>query len=83
MNLAGLLTIDSAVEAIKQERTIQDMMITELPTTSPDTLIGDVLPIAAEAKFPISVIGEDGALKGIVTKASVLSSMVSSPNEEN
>lgn len=83
MNLAGLLTIDSAVEAIKQEQTIQDMMITELPTTSPDTLIGDVLPIAAEAKFPISVIGEDGALKGIVTKASVLSSMVSSPNEEN
>lgn len=83
MNLAGLLTIDGAIEAIKQERTIQDMMITELPTTSLDTLIGDVLPIAAEAKFPISVIGEDGALKGIVTKASVLSSMVSSPNEEN
>ena len=83
MNLAGLLTIDGAIEAIKQERTIQDMMITELPTASPETLIGDVLPVAAEAKFPISVIGEDGALKGIVTKASVLSSMVSSPAEEN
>ncbi|MEG0803566.1 MAG: betaine/proline/choline family ABC transporter ATP-binding protein [Pygmaiobacter sp.] len=81
MNLAGLLTIDGAIGAIKEERTIGDKMITDLPTTSPDTLISEVLPIAAEAKFPISVIGEDGVLKGIVTKASVLSSMVSLPTE--
>ena len=74
MGLAGLLTIDGAIRGIREERTIGEMMITDLPTTDPDVLISDVLPIAAEAKFPISVI-EKGQLKGIVTKASVLSSL--------
>ena len=81
LTLAGLLTIDGAIAAIKQERPLAELMITDLPTTSPDTLISDVLPIAAEARFPISVVDEDGVLKGIVTKASVLSSLVEEETE--
>ena len=33
-------------------------------------------PMAAEAKFPIAVLDQDGGLRGIVTKAAVLSSMI-------
>ncbi|MCI6640821.1 MAG: betaine/proline/choline family ABC transporter ATP-binding protein [Pygmaiobacter massiliensis] len=76
MGLAGLLTADGAIRGIREERTIKEMMITDLPTTRPDVLISEVLPIAAEAKFPISVLDTDGVLCGIVTKASVLSSLV-------
>lgn len=76
MDLIGLLTIDGAIEAIHEHTGIADKMLTDLPTTSPDTLVYDILPLATETRFPISVIGEDGAFEGIVTKASVLSCFI-------
>ena len=51
-------------------------METEVQTTMPDTLVADIMPIAAEAIYPIAVVDQDGQLKGIVTKASVLSSLL-------
>lgn len=76
MKLKGLVTIDSALEAIKEHKTISDVMITELIRTSKETLISDIMPVAANAKFPIAVVGDQGEFEGIVTKASVLSSLV-------
>lgn len=48
----------------------------DVETTTRDTVISDILPIAAEAKYPIAVLEEDGSLVGIVSKASVLSSLM-------
>lgn len=76
MRLQGILTIDDAIKANKENRKIEDVLIRDIMTTSPDTLLNDVLPLAAEAKFPIAVIDEEGAIKGIITKAQVLSSII-------
>lgn len=76
MKLQGVVTIDDAIKANKEGLTISDILIREINTTTPDTLLHDILPIAAETKFPIAVINDDGSLKGIVSKAHVLSSMV-------
>ena len=76
MKLQGVVTIDDAVRANKEGLTIADILIRDINTTTPDTLLHDILPIAAETKFPIAVIGDDGSLKGIVSKAHVLSSMI-------
>ena len=43
--------------------------------TGEDVLIKDIIPKAAQARFPIAVVGERGKLKGIVSRASVLSSL--------
>ena len=53
-----------------------DSIVKELQTTTEDTLISDLLPVAATAKYPIAVIGEGNQLKGIVSKAAVLSSPI-------
>jgi len=76
MKLKGVITIDSAIKANKENLSMFDFIISDILTTTEDTLINDVLPIAAEAKFPIAVINDDKVLRGIVTKASVLSSLV-------
>lgn len=76
MNLVGLLTVDGAIAGIRQQTGIAENMLTELPTTSPDTSVSDVLPLATETRFPISVISKDGSFEGIVTKASVLSCFI-------
>ena len=44
--------------------------------TTPDALVADIMPMAAEAAYPIAVVDGDGRLQGIVTKASVLASLI-------
>jgi len=44
-------------------------------TAKEDVHVSDIIPMAVEARFPIVVTDEEGALKGIVTKSSVLSSL--------
>jgi glycine betaine/proline transport system ATP-binding protein len=71
----GIVSIDGAVRANKENTKLFDSIIKEVLTVNEDTLISEILPIAAETKYPIAVIDDDGMLKGIVTKASVLSSL--------
>lgn len=77
LHFKGVLTIKDAIEAYKNdhEAIIKPLVYTNIPTTKPDTLIADIMPIAAEAPFPIAVTDESGRLMGIVTKATVLSSL--------
>ena len=75
MKLEGVITIDDAIRANKGNLSIADVLIKDIATTTPDTLITDIISIAAETKYPIAVINGDESLRGIVTKADVLSSI--------
>ena len=76
MQLEGIITIDKAVEANSKGWQLNEIVIRdEVKTTSEDVSLDEILPIAAEAKFPIAVIDEEGQLSGIVTRASVLASL--------
>ncbi|MEG2852487.1 MAG: glycine betaine/L-proline ABC transporter ATP-binding protein [Hydrogenoanaerobacterium sp.] len=76
MKLRGIVTIDAAVKARQEGLHIKDVCMNDVVTTHKDTLISDIMPIAAEAKYPIAFVDDDGTLQGIVTKASVLSSLI-------
>lgn len=76
LRLAGILTIRDAVLARQEGLNIKDVLQTDVHTTTADVLVADIMPVAAEAAYPIAVLGDDGRLQGIVTKASVLSSLV-------
>ncbi len=76
LHLVGILTIRDALRARSEHLSILDVVKKDVQIVSPDTLVADIMPIAAEAAYPLAVIGEDGQLKGIVTKAQVLSSLV-------
>ena len=75
LRLSGILSIKEAVEARRQGRPIAQALCRDVRTASPDTLIADVISLAAEAPFPIAVVDGEGVLLGIVTKASILSSL--------
>lgn len=76
MKLRGIVTIDDAISANKENKNIDDILISDIMSTSPDTLISEVLPMAAEAKFPIAVVDDEGTMKGIISKSQILSSMI-------
>ncbi len=75
MKFLGIITIDNALKCRNENGFLSDYIFNEIPTTSSDALINDILPIAVNTKFPIAVI-DDGELMGIVSKASILSTLI-------
>ena len=76
MRLQGVVTINDAIMAKKEGLSISDVLIKDINTTSPDTLLNDIMGMATETPFPIAVVDEDQSLKGIVSKVHVLSSIL-------
>lgn len=75
LRLLGILPIREATRARKEKLFIRDVLMTSVETTAPDTLVADIMSVAAEAPYPIAVVDDGRRLQGIVTKASVLSSL--------
>ncbi|MDF2908346.1 MAG: gbuA, partial [Herbinix sp.] len=76
LQLIGIFTLEQALKVRAGEMDFQDAIYRNVLTTSLDTQISDLIPIAAQAMFPIAVVEGDNQLKGIVTKAAVLGSLV-------
>ncbi|QBP40258.1 quaternary amine ABC transporter ATP-binding protein [Paenisporosarcina antarctica] len=76
----GLLTIDDAIKTYKNNLAIEDVLIKEIHTISPDTSLNDLFGVAIEAKYPLVVI-ENGKLLGIVSRVSILSGLVLGKDE--
>lgn len=76
MEFKGIITLDDALDATKEKLSLADVLITDVMKTSPDTLLSDVMEMAVETNFPIAVVSETGALRGILSKVHVLTSML-------
>ena len=75
MKFMGVVTLDDALRARQEKLPLFSVLTKGVPVTGEDVLIKDIIPKAAQARFPIAVVGERGKLKGIVSRASVLSSL--------
>lgn len=74
--LLGIVTVEKALEAVKNnERDLHKILDTDIPTTTPDVLVQDLLPMAVTAKVPIAVVDEKKSLKGIIVRVSVLAGL--------
>ena len=76
LRLEGVLTITEAIRALREGLSVGEVMASNIATTTEDALVADVLPVAAETLYPIAVVDGESRLRGIVTKASVLSSLI-------
>lgn len=81
--LIGIVTVDRAVEAVKNKETdLKQIVETDIPVTAPDTPIQDLLPIAVTARVPIAVIDEKRKLLGIIVRVSVLAGLIGEGNRQ-
>lgn len=76
LRLEGVLTITEAIRALREGLSVDEVMASNIATTTEDALVADILPIAAETLYPIAVTDSENRLRGIVTKAGVLSSLI-------
>ncbi len=75
MKFMGVVTLDDAIRAGREKLPLFSVLTGGVPVTGENALIKDIIPKAAQARFPIAVVGNRGKLKGIVSRASVLSSL--------
>jgi glycine betaine/proline transport system ATP-binding protein len=73
--LLGAITAEDASRAIKQNQSIEDIMIHDVLTVAPDTLLTDLFDVVSTTTIPVAVTDESKRLKGIVVRGSVLGAL--------
>ena len=81
--LRGVLTKDRAMELVDEgRRSLEGVEVDPATTTTPDAIIDDIIPIAAQSRHPIAVVGETQALLGEIRRGALLAGM-SEGKQEN
>lgn len=75
MKLLGIVTASAALEALESDKLVKDYMLSDVPMVDIDAIIADILPMAVSSPYPLAVV-EEGMLRGIVTKTSVIATMI-------
>ncbi|AEH61547.1 glycine betaine/L-proline ABC transporter, ATPase subunit [Methanosalsum zhilinae DSM 4017] len=72
--LKGFVTIDKAIDGIKESKKIEDVMGEDVHKTAPDTPLNELIPII-ESHSPLAVVDEKDKLIGVVVRGSVLGAL--------
>ncbi len=81
--LLGIVSMEDAAEAAKKEaKSLDDILVRDIPTAGPDETLDDLLPKATSGKFPIAVIDENRKLLGVLPRVAVLTALAGENNPE-
>ncbi|WP_440955372.1 quaternary amine ABC transporter ATP-binding protein [Methanosarcina sp. Mfa9] len=75
--LKGILMIDDAVQALKSKKSFE-LMIREVPSVPPEMPLNEIIPLIADSEYPLPVVNENGKLKGIIVRGTVLGALAMS-----
>ncbi|MED2971027.1 glycine betaine/L-proline ABC transporter ATP-binding protein [Fictibacillus sp. B-59209] len=81
--LLGAVTADDASMAIKENKTIEEVMNKDVLTASEDTLLSDLLEPMANTNIPLAVIDEEKRLKGVIIRGAVIGALAGNRNGLN
>ncbi|MEN8702352.1 glycine betaine/L-proline ABC transporter ATP-binding protein ProV [Bacillus infantis] len=81
--LLGAVTIEAASAAVKNQQTLQEILITDLDSIKPETLLVDLFEQMATAVLPLPVINEEGRLKGVIVRGAVLGALAGLESDLN
>src|SRR5690625_3407589 len=78
----GLVTIDDAVKGIKEKKTLQDVMKTDINIVKRDEYVSDLIPKTLESSFPLAVVDEEEKLVGFILRVHVLAGLIADEPEK-
>jgi glycine betaine/proline transport system ATP-binding protein len=83
--LLGIITTKRLKNIIqKKDATLKDALDPEdLKLVTPETILEDLFPLAAEAEYPIAVVDADGRFLGEIQISSIFENMIQDKGEEN
>lgn len=76
MHFDGIITLEGALSVRDGKKTFEEAIIRGVPfVRNLDAPVSSIVPLAAKTQYPLAVVDEHDVFRGIVTKASVLSSL--------
>ncbi|MFB5086571.1 glycine betaine/L-proline ABC transporter ATP-binding protein [Psychrobacillus sp. PGGUH221] len=73
--LLGAVTAQDTVEAIESEKSLNDVIISDLPMISPDTVLTELFDVVSTASIPVAVINEEQKLQGIIIRGALIGAL--------
>ncbi|TJY41300.1 glycine betaine/L-proline ABC transporter ATP-binding protein [Cohnella pontilimi] len=73
--LLGVVTAESASLAVKENKSIGEVMEVNVPWVPPATVLHELFEVMAETRIPVAVVDERDKLRGILIKGAVLSAL--------
>lgn len=73
--LLGYITADLAAKARNEKKGLEEFIVRDIPTVSPDTVLSELFEPMADAYAPLSVVDDSGRLLGIIIRGSVIGAL--------
>lgn len=81
--VAGIITIDDAIKAIKQNgKTIASILKHNIVIVDEEEYVNDLIAKSLETKYPLAVVDKEETFKGIILRVHVLAGLVSEDYDE-
>ena len=78
----GVITSEAAVQAKQANKSLRDVLMTDVGQVGKETLVSDILPIIYDSPTPVAVVDDEGFLKGILIRGRVLEALADVDDEE-
>lgn len=79
--LGYVLAEDASEAAIRGEKNLDGILKADMPVTSPDTYLSELLDIMASTRVPLAVVDEHNSLRGILVRGSVIAGIAGERRE--
>lgn len=73
--LIGVITAEDASAAAKEGRTLEDIVIRDVPTVTPERILHELFEICGTSRYPVAVINETGRIVGVIVRGAVLGAL--------
>jgi len=73
--LKGLIVVEDAVVAAKAKMSLEEILITDSPVTTPETPVRDLMGTVATSQYPVAVVDSCHRLKGVIVRGSLLGAL--------
>jgi glycine betaine/proline transport system ATP-binding protein len=80
--LEGLIMVDDAVRAAKEKKTINEVMVRDIPVINLEEPVTSIIPMIADSRYPIAVVNNERKIKGIIVRGTVLAAIGRKEGEE-
>lgn len=78
----GVITSEAAVQAKQANKSLREVLMTDVGQVGKETLVSDILPIIYDSPTPVAVVDDGGFLKGILIRGRVLEALADVDDEE-
>lgn len=73
--LLGALSAEQARKAVDNGNSISEVMMTDIPTVTSNTLLVDLMDEMSTSNLPISVVDDEHRIKGVIIRGSVIGAL--------